>query len=136
MIVIACVDDSMGMLFNNRRVSQDAGQREWMKEYVNDAVIWVSPYSAKLFSPEEWNLNISCGFLEKAKKGEYCFVEDADIKQYRHKIEKIILYRWNRSYPSDKKMDLIPENEGFKLKNTAEFAGTSHEKITEEVWER
>ena len=49
-------------------------------------------------------------------------------------IESVVLYKWNRVYPADQyfTMDLSD----WKLVETAEFAGSSHEKITEESYER
>ncbi|MFR4122966.1 MAG: hypothetical protein ACLT0W_12285 [Clostridium sp.] len=46
----------------------------------------------------------------------------------------MILYKWNRVYPADQyfAMDLS----GWKLVETVEFPGSSHEKITEERYER
>ena len=49
---------------------------------------------------------------------------------------KIVLYRWNRHYPSDVKWEPDLEGLGFALTETTEFPGTSHEKITREVYVR
>ena len=51
-------------------------------------------------------------------------------------IEKIILYRWNRKYPADFRFDINLEDSEWKLAETREFTGSSHEKITEEVYVR
>ena len=50
------------------------------------------------------------------------------------KSESVVLYKWNRVYPADQyfAMDLS----GWKLVETVEFPGSSHEKITEERYER
>ena len=73
-------------------------------------------------------------FLEKAGPGEYCFVEDKDVVPYESRIEEVILCHWNRDYPADMyfKMDLG----SWKLAETQEYAGSSHEKITEERYVR
>lgn len=49
-------------------------------------------------------------------------------------VDSVILYKWNRVYPADQyfAMDLS----GWKLVETVEFPGSSHEKITEERYER
>lgn len=46
--------------------------------------------------------------------------------------EELVLYRWNRSYPGD--VTFPWPLTGWKLVETADFPGTSHEKITEEVY--
>ena len=67
--------------------------------------------------------------------GAYCFVEDRAIAPVQEKIEKIILFRWNRAYPADMYFD-ITLSDGWHVTETHEFAGSSHEKITEEVYEK
>lgn len=73
--------------------------------------------------------------MEKAANGEYCFVENACLTSYENEIEKIILFKWNRRYPADKFFD-IDLSKGWKLISVNEFAGSSHEKITMEVYEK
>ena len=62
----------------------------------------------------------------KGGAGEYCFVEDKDVVPYESRIEEVILCHWNRDYPADMyfKMDLG----SWKLAETQEYAGSSHEK--------
>ena len=43
MIVIACVDDRMGMLFNRRRQSQDAALRQRLLERAAGRPVWNTP---------------------------------------------------------------------------------------------
>ena len=135
MIIIACTDDNQGMLFNHRRQSQDRVQRQRMLEQTGEKKLWVDTYTARMFSGDDQErLEIDDQCLEHAGDGEYCFVEKEDLCQAEEKIEKIILYRWNRVYPADVHfpMDLSAWN----LVQSEEFAGSSHEKITEEIYER
>ncbi len=37
--------------------------------------------------------------MDKARPGDFCFIENVAPSAYEDKIEKIILYRWNRTYP-------------------------------------
>ena len=89
MIVIACVDDRMGMLFNRRRQSQDAALRQRLLERAAGRPIWMSEYSARQFAdcPAD-NIRVSDHCADRAGTGELWF----------------------------------------------DFPGTSHEKITEEVY--
>ena len=147
MKVIVCVDNQNGMMFNHRRQSQDRVLRRRMLELTGGEKLWMNAYSQKQFlqdlqgngtMPEVHGhleqIQVDESFLEKAETGEYCFVEDQDIVPYEKRIEEVILCRWNRDYPADLyfKMDLG----GWKLAKTQEYAGSSHEKITEEHYVR
>ena len=48
------------------------------------------------------------------------------------RLEQVILYRWNRDYPADVRFTL--DLSGFRLRQRVDFAGSSHEKITEEIY--
>lgn len=89
MIVITCLDQKNGMMFNHRRQSQDSALRERVAELVANAPLWINHYSANQFDTESIpNLNIDDDFLQEAAKGEYCFVEDAPLAPF----EKWIAY--------------------------------------------
>ena len=135
MILMACVDGRNGMAFNCRRQSRDRAVRADLLAEVGEACLWVSGATARQFPAEEQSLLcVDESFLEKAGPGEYCFVENKDVVPYESRIEEVILCHWNRDYPADMyfKMDLG----SWKLAETQEYAGSSHEKITEERYVR
>lgn len=135
MIVILCIDDKNGMMFNRRRQSQDRVLREQVLRDTGKKSIWMNAYSAKQFADvNPSRLTVYEDFLEKAGEGEYCFVENLDLQSYHDRIEKVILYKWNRVYPADFwfQMDLS----GWNLEETEEFVGSSHEKITKETYKK
>ena len=66
-----------------------------------------------------------------ATPGDYCFVENTPLPQNLDEVEELILYRWNRLYPSDVYFTL--DTSAFTLQETTEFVGSSHEKITKEI---
>lgn len=143
MILIVCVDDNKGMMFNHRRQSQDRVLRRHILDRVGDAKLWMNGYSAKMFEKDESEQVRKClivdeDFLKKAAKVEYCFAESdpcgKDMFPDTTQVDSVILYKWNRVYPADQyfAMDLS----GWKLVETVEFPGSSHEKITEERYER
>lgn len=148
MKIIVCVDNQRGMMFNHRRQSQDRVLRKHILELTGGKKLWMNTYSGKQFLqdlPENASkesehsgqlglIQTDEAFLEKAGIGEYCFVEDVDVALYESRIEEVILCCWNRDYPADMyfKMDLS----GFKLAEMHEYAGSSHEKITEERYVR
>ncbi len=134
MIVIACIDDNCGMMFNNRRQSRDRVIIEKIID-IADGQIWMNHYSYSLFEKgESHRINIDDAFLSEATEGDYCFVENCSLKQYEKYIEKIILFKWNRVYPADLHFDI--DLSGWMLSQSKEFVGNSHELITMEVYER
>ena len=114
MIVILCLDDKKGMMFNNRRQSKD-------KFVIQDILKLV-----------ESKLIIDDNFLNNAAEEDYCFVENNNLKDFSEKIEKIIVYKWNRIYPSDLKLEITIQD--WNLIGRFEFVGNSHDKITREVY--
>lgn len=133
MKVIVCVDDTMGMMFNKRRQSKDAVLRQKILSELNGAKLWMNAYSKKQFEEDsEEAVCVDEDFLKKAGENDYCFVENVEISNWEEMICEIILYKWNRRYPSDKKFRISLDN--WKLNSTEEFAGSSHEKITKEVY--
>ena len=131
MQVIITVENRNGMLFNHRRVSRDQKVSERILAYCKEKKLWMNAYSAKLFENNP-QICVSETFLEQ--KDAICFVEDQDVTPYLPEIDTIILFHWNRDYPADMyfKMDLG----SWKLAETQEYAGSSHEKITEERYVR
>ena len=73
--------------------------------------------------------------MEKAGEKDYCFVENLEIENFRDKIEKIILCKWNRKYPGDFFFTIDVNDGNWKLIDVEEFSGSSHEKITLEGYE-
>ena len=137
MIVIVCLDDNNGMMFNRRRQSQDRCLRERVLELTGQGVLWMNHYSAKQFDAANIpHLNIDDAFLQEAVTGQYCFVENAALAPFEQWIEKIIVFRWNRAYPADQYFDLQLTPDKWQKTETSEFAGSSHDLITMEVYTR
>ncbi len=135
MIPIVCVDDSYGMLFNNRRQSKDIILTNRIIEMSNLTRLWIGEFSRSLFETLDPHiLFIDDEFLDKAEPGDFCFVENRHLTPHLDKIEKLIVFKWNRSYPSDFSLDIDLAN--WNLVSTAEFKGSSHKEITMEVYRR
>lgn len=133
MIIITCVDDNMGMMFNHRRLSQDRVLRERVLQLTGGSRLWMNHYSAKQFeSLHAPQINVDDDFMSQAVAGDFCFIEDTDIRAFKQWVEKIILFKWNRQYPSDQDFPIALKQEGWKLSQTEDFVGSSHNKITEE----
>lgn len=137
MILIAVVDDSNGMMFHNRRQSKDSVLRERILSLVKDKKLWINSYTAGQFLDcRGETIRVDEDFLDKAESGEYCFVENVSVSSREKSIEKIILFRWNRRYPSDFWFDFALKEPEWRRIEINEFSGSSHERITEEVYVR
>lgn len=137
MIIIAAVDDGNGILFNNRRQSQDRVLREKMLALTTGSRLWMNHYTEQQFKDANApHINVDDCFLNEAAPGEYCFVENVSVAPYEAYVEKIILFKWNRKYPGDFFFDIDLTNGAWHLASTEEFPGSSHEKITMEVYRR
>lgn len=135
MIVMLCVDDKNGMLFNRRRQSKDRVLQQHVLALAGSSRLWMSPYSRKQFADTGLaEIIVDEAYLEKAETGDYCFVEDRDVIPYADRIEKVVLFRWNRNYPADTFFTL--DLSRYTLEKSEDFAGNSHEKITKEIYRR
>lgn len=136
MKMILCLDDRSGMMFNRRRQSKDRAVIEDILKLSAGCSLRMNGYSGKMFSEygssghtEEED------FADRAGEGDFCFVENIQPEQYLDRVEELIIYRWNRSYPGDLHFD-EKQIEGWKNIETTEMKGNSHEKITREIWRR
>lgn len=137
MIIIACVDERNGMMFNRRRQSRDSAVCGDILRECGGKKLYMSTYSGKLFGDvEEKNIRISEEFLKEAEEEDFCFIEDIQISGFENKIRTVILYQWNRRYPADRYFLLDLSDGSWELQRTEELKGSSHEKITKEVYER
>ena len=81
----------------------------------------MSPYSARQFGPEQAeHISADEDFLEKAGAADACFVELSDPTAALGRADRLIVYRWNRTYPFDLAVALPPE--GWTLAGTEEFS--------------
>ena len=135
MTVILCLDDSKGMLFNNRRLSRDAMVFEDIKTYLNGS-LFINEFSEKLIASSGLKYEIFKNFVTNDGSETIYFIENISVKEHLDKIDRIIVYWWNRNYPSDMKLDFDPIEFGFRSTSIYEFVGKSHEKITREIFER
>ena len=133
--VALCTDERGGMIFNNRRVSRD---RILIDDLVNsvEGVIYIGEYSALLFESHKDRVTVVADALADAPAGAVCFVEVPPFMSHEGDISRLIIYNWNRRYPFDRQLDISPAKMGFKLVSVTEFEGSSHEKITKEIYER
>lgn len=128
MKLIVCLDDKNGMFFNKRRQSRDKILIENVLELCKGESLYTNEYSATLF-PE--NSVMICENIDEIESG-YIFAENFVVSE--ENIEEIIVYKWNKVYPADTFFNISLKN--WKLAEAIEFAGSSHEKITREIYVR
>ena len=125
------------MTFNGRRQSRDRIVYSDIAENMAEgARLLADEYSRALFSDIPVNAEFRGDFLDIAQMGDVCFVEKGALTPYAKKARELIIYHWNRHYPSDTCLDIVPEKEGFSLIDTMELVGSSHEKITKEIYRK
>lgn len=134
MTLFVCVDDEMGILFNRRRQSRDRALRARMLAHAAGHTLYVSSFTAGQFEEGEEGYTVCDGYEKKAKSGDFIFAEDKEISL--DGVSRLVLYRWNRLYPADRYFRFDAEREGFALLSSSDFEGSSHEKITEEIYVR
>ncbi len=136
MKLIVCLDERKGMMFNHRRQSRDRVLIDDLLRMVGDGRLWIAPYSASLFEGKNKELLVSDHLLEEAEVGDWCLIEDRSCVSAVPKVERIVIYWWNRHYPADLSFDVDLSAEGFHSRTREEFVGSSHDLITKEVFER
>ena len=115
------------MMFNRRRCSQDRAVIADILSQFSPADICVSAYSAPLFEGAQ-----VISQPTDAENG-VLFLEDLPLSPALALAKKLIVYRFDRVYPANVRLQVPPD---FTLTESREFAGYSHDKITREVYEK
>lgn len=129
MTLYICLDDRNGLRFNHRRQSRDAAVLADIHSLCTGN-LGIAPDSEKLIREAE------IPYVLPPETGEDFFAEEIPTEEMLEKTKKLVIYRWNRHYPADVRWEPDLTAMGFVLRETTDFPGTSHEKITREVYER
>ena len=127
MTLYICLDDRNGLRFNKRRQSRDAAVLEDIRSQLSGDLV-IDVFSEKLIA------GAGIPYVLLPNQPEELFWEDIPTEEMLTACTKAVIYRWNRHYPADVRWDPDLMQRGFSLKETAEFPGKSHEKITREVY--
>ncbi len=136
MNLVVCLDKNGGMLFNKRRQSRDSAVYEKLLTLAQGAPVWMTASAAALFAAVQHNpadVRTDEAPVTKAGRGEWCFFEGHPSLIPWENVEQLHVVLWNRAYPSDTR---FPDDElqGKKPVSKENFPGTSHDKITWEVY--
>ncbi len=129
MTLYLCLDDRNGLQFNHRRQSRDAAVLADLQNSLSGP-LGIDPFSEKLIR------EAGIPHVLPPETAADVFCEDIPGEELLENCGKIVIYRWNRRYPADVFWNPDLAALGFTLRETREFPGTSHEKITREVYER
>ena len=134
MVLAVCIDDHNGLMFNKRRVSADRNVIEDIIHNMTGDTISIAPYSLPLFKDYEHRVAVTDAFLDHSNV--FCFAEYGNFLDIIDTVQTLIVYKWNRKYPSDLKFPMDQYKSIMILKSVEEFEGHSHECITREVYVR
>jgi hypothetical protein len=132
MHLIVCIEDKDGLSFCGKRLSFDREVTGHILQVCSCSNLWMNRYSASLFP--EAPVIVDESFMEKAGEGDYCFLENIPVPTNIPNLESVIVYHWNRRYPSTVKFP-VEILEGRKVVQRVEFSGYSHDKITMERYQ-
>lgn len=135
MTIVVTVSKDFGLLFHQRRQSQDRLQRANLKALIGSWPLYMNAYSYSLYQDffKESSV-VAEDFLDLCPKDGWALIEDQSLQKYISKIDQVILYQWNRSYPSDTWLDISLDS--FQLVEQVDFVGSSHERITRLTYQR
>ena len=135
MTIYVCLDDRNGMLFNNRRQSRDAAVLADIQANI-PAELTIDPFSEKLIQEAQIPYMFAPEDSAALSADAHFFVECRNTADMVSAAFMVVIYRWNRHYPADTRWNIDLAAAGFTLRETIEFTGKSHEKITKEVYTR
>ena len=133
MTVLVCLDEKDGMAFDGRRQTRDSAVIKDIFATAKGAPIKVAPYSEKLLS-EYGRVKVTREPLMDKDEDAFVFLEVDGIGEYASRIDTLIIYRWSEVYPSDLKFLPSPSALGLTLLTKSYIVGSSHKKITKEVY--
>ena len=145
MKIVFVLDPKNGMMFNHRRQSFDQTIIKKIVEDVNEIKgrLWLSDYSKELFASYDVNMMPLEEFgLTKVNDNDVVYVENIDVDLEAIIADKEVsieleFYRWDKVYPSDKKMIFTKELlDAFFVKDSYELSGDIHDVISVEIWNK
>ncbi len=140
MRLVACIDDGYGIAFGQRRQSRDRALTRDLVALVGEGRILAREYSRALFDEAGFGNDERVVLCEdpsaSAKPHDTVLLEvkitDGDILA----AEELVLYFWNRKYPSTAKLSRELISSHFVEVERTEFVGNSHEKLTRCTYKR
>lgn len=133
MNIIICLDNNGGLSFLNKRLSKDSAVINDIKYYLDGRKLYANCKSSILFADSGIQLEPITKF-NITKDYSHYFAEDLDFRTSDYSVDEYIIYKWNRTYPSDVRFD--DNLFKYNLIDIKEFIGSSHDRITRMVYKR
>ncbi len=136
MKLIVCLDDRRGMAFARRRQSKDRCVTEDIVRELGEGVLYISPYSEKLFEGYGIRLRAAADPIAAARECEDAtvFLETTPAPKSADGIDTVTVYLWGRTYPAD--LSFETDLSDFRRRGAFTFKGNSHDNITKEIYTR
>lgn len=135
MILIFTLDDKNGTSIGGKRQSKDRVVADKIIELSNNQPICMKAKSTTFFNDASYMCKIrTIDSFDELHEDSIFFAEEVVQASVMEAAEKIIVFRWNRNYPS-----LVTDRvslDGYNKEIADEFKGYSHDKITMEVYTR
>lgn len=133
MKIIVCVDERGGLAFAKKRQSADQKLRENIFKTCGPHQLWMDHYSYKQFSSmDDRQIALLQNYETAIPKQDFLFIERSPLAALVVKCDLLIVYNWNRHYPADLYLDI--DLSQWHTIEKEEFEGSSHPKITKEVF--
>lgn len=137
-----CIDNRNGISFNKRRESRDRAVIEDIisMQSGRNRELLIEEYSFELFEGTNYEDVIKIKEVRNFDDSTALISDRYDFFVERWDpankgFDSFVIYRWNRGYPYD--LELSENfNKPWKLISSVDLIGTSHEKITRELWQR
>ena len=139
MTLIVTVDELFGLAFGKRRQSRDKALTRDLMKIADGGVLYAREYSRLIFDEAgaDFGKIVFCENPASAASGKgFAFIELALTRQELDLADRVIIYSWNRRYPSTAKLDVAYIKANFTLLEEIEFVGNSHEKLTRYTYKR
>jgi len=132
-ILVVCRENGHGIMFNHRRVSRDEAVLSDVRKIAPTRNLYCSEYSFRYWARGRNHPSLVITRQpDPSSEGVFVLEDSAMTPDELKTFRRIIVYEWNRDYPSDVKFE-VPND--YALVNESEFIGNSHEKITRRVYE-
>ncbi len=133
MTVAVCIENRGGLLFLNRRVSRDRAILADLAAFPKERLL-AHPFSLSYLEGAGLTVLAMPDFLDKAQKGDLCFLENQPLAPHLERVKRLLVYRFGEAYPFDFSFDLFPRLSALSLTERTEFAGFAHKTITREIY--
>lgn len=141
MTLVFTVDECYGLAFGKRRQSRDRELTKDLVRYANGRNIYAEEYSRLLFDEAEIDTaSVGVSFnddpLAEASGDSVILLELSCPDGALDLVDEVVIYLWNRRYPSTAKLDIGYIERYFSLTESVDFVGNSHEKLTRVTYKR